>query len=107
MTQHRPRRRSRTPPGRGGDMIQATRPTSIERKSLREMTPAERADWYLDQRAELEDFCSYAQRWVIGRKRRGTHTQNDDRYEQFFIKAADLLRGLEELRQEAAAQAAA
>ncbi len=104
MTQHRPRRRSRTPPGRGDDMIQAARPTSIERKSLREMTPAERADWYTEQRAELEDFCSYAQSWAKGRERRGIQNENDDRYQQFFIMAADLIGGLEELRQEAAAE---
>lgn len=75
------------------------------RKPLRDMTLSERADWYLEQRAELEDFCSYAQSYTKRRKRRGIETGNDDRYEQFFVRAADLLAGLDELRQEAMEQA--
>ncbi len=77
----------------------------MPRKPLRDMTPSERADWYLEQRVELEDFCSYAQRWVVRRKRRGIQTLNDERYEHFFTRAADLLAGLDELRQEAMEQA--
>ncbi len=77
----------------------------MPRKPLRDMAPAERADWYLEQRAELEDFCSYAQRYTMRRKRRGIETGNDNRYEQFFTRAADLLAGLDELRQEAMEQA--
>jgi hypothetical protein len=69
------------------------------------MTPAERRDWYTGHRAELEDFCSYAQSWRKGRERRGTHTPNDERYDQFFTKAADLIAGLDELRQAAAEEA--
>jgi len=75
------------------------------RKPLRDMTPTERADWYVEQRVELEDFCSYAQRWVMRRSRRGVQTLNDERYEHFFVIAADLLDGLDELRQEAMEQA--
>jgi hypothetical protein len=71
------------------------------------MTPAERADWYGWQAAELADFASYAQRWAKRRERQGRQNENDDRYQQFFTQAADLLRGLDELRQEATAQAAA
>ena len=72
------------------------------RKFLRDMTNRERADWYTEQRAELEDFCSYAQRWAKGRERRRVDNDNDKRYRQFFMMAADLISGLEELRQEAA-----
>jgi len=80
--------------------------TSVpSRKPLRDMTPSERADWYLEQRAELEDFCSYAQSYMKRRKRRGIETGNDNRYEHFFTRAADLLAGLDELRQEAMEQA--
>ncbi len=75
------------------------------RKLLRDMTPAERAEWYVEQRGELEDFCSYAQTWTKRRKRRGIETRNDERYEQFFVRAADLIAGLDELRQEAEEQA--
>jgi len=75
-----------------------------DRKPLREMTPGERVQWYRLHQAELEDFCSYAQRWVKRREGHGTHTQNDDRYAQFFRMAADLLTGLDELRQEAEQQ---
>ena len=74
------------------------------RKPLRDMTPAERADWYLEHRAELEDFCSYAQTWTKRRKRRGIETHNDARYEQFFVMAADLIAGLDELHLEAKEQ---
>ena len=74
------------------------------RKLLRNMTPAERADWYLEHRAELEDFCSYAQMWTMRRKRRGIETRNDERYEQFFVKAADLIAGLNELYEDVLAQ---
>ena len=105
MTQRprRPRtRRSRTPPGRGDDRTQAARPEPVERPPLQAMTPRQRADWYGDQTAELEDFCSYAQRWAKRRAGRGTNNDNDQRYQQFFNQAADLIAGLEELRQEAA-----
>lgn len=71
------------------------------RKPLQDMTPQERADWYLEQRAELEDFCSYAQSYTMRRKRRAIETGNDARYEQFFRHATDLIAGLDELRQEA------
>jgi hypothetical protein len=70
------------------------------------MTLAERADWYGSQAAELEDFASYAQRWAKRRERQGRQNENDDRYQQFFNQAADLLRGLDELRQEAERAAA-
>jgi hypothetical protein len=82
-------------------------PAPSERKPLAEMTAQERADWYASQQAELEDFCSYAQSWMKGRAGRNIHTRNDERYQHFLDKAADLIAGLEELRQEAAAQAAA
>jgi len=78
----------------------------MPRKLLREMMPSERADWYLEQRAELEDFCSYAQRYTKRRKRRGIETGNDARYEQFFRHTIDLITGLDELRQEAMDQEA-
>ena len=78
----------------------------VNRKPLREMTPQKRADWYLEQRAELEDFCSYAQRYTMRRRRRGSQTFTDARYEQFFSAAAELLAGLDELRQEAMEQVA-
>jgi hypothetical protein len=71
------------------------------------MTADELRVWLLEQRAELEDFASYAQAWRKRRSRRGSHTRNDDRYDQFFDQAADLIAGLEELREllaEAAAQ---
>jgi hypothetical protein len=77
---------------------QAARPTPIERPPLQAMTPAERADWYGSQAAELADFCSYAQVWAKRRERQGRQNENDNRYQQFFSQAADLLRGLEELR---------
>ena len=38
--------------------------TLSNRKPLRKMTFVERAKWYLEQRAELEDFCGYAQTWT-------------------------------------------
>jgi len=63
------------------------------------MTAAEREAWLLEHRAELEDFCSYAQEWTKGRERRSIHTGNDDRYDQFLERAADLIRGLDELRE--------
>jgi hypothetical protein len=69
------------------------------------MTPAERRDWFTEQRTELEDFCSYAQTWRKDRKRRHIHTLNDERYDQFFTRAADLIAGLDELRQQTAAEA--
>lgn len=75
------------------------------RKLLRDMTPAELRDWLSEQQAELEDFCSYAQRYIKGRARRGQRTPTDERYEQFLTRAADLLAGLEEMR-EVAEQAA-
>lgn len=78
----------------------------MHRKLLCDMTLRERADWYLEQRAELEDFCSYAQHYTKRRKRRGVETSTDDRYEQFFTRAADLIAGLDELRQEALDQEA-
>jgi hypothetical protein len=70
------------------------------------MTPAERADWYGWQAAELADFASYAQRWAKRRERQGRQNENDDRYQQFFSQAADLIAGLDELRQAAAQEAA-
>lgn len=75
-------------------------------KPLREKTPSERANWYLEQRGELEEFCSYAQRYTMRRRRRGIETGTDTRYKQFFVAAADLLIGLDELRQEALDQGA-
>ena len=75
------------------------------RKLLQEMTPAELRDWLGDHQAELEDFCSYTQQYIKGRARRGQRTRTDERYEQFFERAADLLAGLDEMRQ-AAEQAA-
>ncbi len=62
------------------------------------MTPAERDAWLLAFRAELEDFCSYAQRWRKKRDRRKIHTWNDDRYDQFLSQAPDFISGLDELR---------
>lgn len=59
------------------------------RKLLRDMTPSERADWYAEQQAELEDFCSYAQAWTRRRTGRGRRTFHDERYEQFLTKASD------------------
>jgi hypothetical protein len=76
------------------------------RKLLQEMTPAELRDWLGNHQAELEDFCSYAQRYIKGRARRGQRTHTDERYEQFFERAADLLAGLDEMRQVAAEAAA-
>ncbi|GHO88227.1 hypothetical protein [Dictyobacter formicarum] len=71
------------------------------RKPWSAMSQQERADWLAAQQAELEDFCSYAHQYIKDRERRGRHTRTDDRYQQFFVLAADLLRGLEEIRQEA------
>jgi len=81
-------------------------PVPRGRQLLRDMTPSERANWYLEQRAELEDFCSYAQRYTMRRMRRGIETGNDARYEQFFRRATNLIAGLDELRQEAMDQEA-
>lgn len=78
----------------------------IARKPLQEMTPAELRDWLGEQQAELEDFCSYAQQYITHRARRGQRTLTDARYEQFFMHAADLLAGLDEMRQAAAVAAA-
>jgi hypothetical protein len=61
------------------------------------MTPQELTIWLINHRAELEDFCSYAQHWRKGRERRRIHTLNDDRYDQFLTTAADLIQGLDEL----------
>ncbi len=82
----------------------STHSSSGSRKPLRDMTPAERSEWYVEQRAELEDFCSYAQRYTKRRKRRGIETRNDERYEQFFVRAADLIAGLDELYEDAMSQ---
>ncbi len=68
------------------------------RKLLREMTPAELQTWLLEQRSGLEEFCSYAQMWTKRRAKRGKHNHNDERYEQFYIQAADLIAGLDEMR---------
>jgi hypothetical protein len=84
----------------------AAKPTLIERPALQDMTAAQRADWYATQAAELADFASYAQRWAKRRERQGRQNENDARYQQFFTMAADLIAGLDELRQQAAAQAA-
>jgi hypothetical protein len=114
MTQHRRPRRSRNPPlagrtqrGDTGSNATNRNPRTTEeeeqtpgpRKPLREMTPAELQAWLLEQSGELQDFCSYAQRWRKGRDRRGIYTGNDERYDQFLGKAPDLIRGLEELRE--------
>ncbi len=109
MMQHRrPRRtRSRTPPGSNvgstgtTNARQNTRASRQEepRKPLGDMTAAERQAWLLEHRTELEDFCSYAQEWTKGREQRSIHTGNDDRYDQFLERAADLIRGLDELRE--------
>ena len=76
----------------------------LTRPLLRDMTPAERAGWYLEHRAELEEFCSYAQQYTKRRKRSGIETHTDVRYEQFFVVAADLIAGLDELHLEAKEQ---
>jgi len=72
------------------------------------MTPQGLMDWLGDQRAELEDFCTYAQSYVKRRERRGYQTTTDNRYHQFFERAADLIAGLAEMHQlaEEAKQAA-
>ena len=74
------------------------------RPLLRDMTPVEWADRYIEHRYELEDFCSYAQRYTKRRKRSGIETHTDAHYEQFFVMAADLIAGLDELHLEAKEQ---
>lgn len=76
------------------------------RKQLCDMTSQELQAWLLEQQAELEDFCSYAQAWTKRRARSGRQTYHDQRYSQFFERAADLIAGLDELRQIAAEAAA-
>ncbi len=76
----------------------------LRRPALREMTPAQQAEWYGEQEAELQEFCSYAQAWAKRRAGRGRHNSRDERYEQFFRRSADLIAGLDELRQDAVAR---
>lgn len=101
-------RRRRPEPGstRPTGNSEAARPAPAPRKPLGEMHPAERRDWYAEQQNELEDFCTYVQDWMKGRAGRNIHTRNDDRYQQFINRAADLIAGLDELRQAAAQEAA-
>lgn len=54
--------------------------------------------WLTKLQAELESFCAYARDWRESRHRRGLHTPNDDRYDQFLPAALDLARGLGEWR---------
>lgn len=81
-------------------------PSLPDRQPLRDMTPAQQAEWYAMQKAELEEFCSYAQQWTKRREGRGKQNYHDQRYHQFFSIAADLITGLDELYQEAERQAA-
>ena len=73
----------------------------LGRKPLRDMTPAERAKWYATQKAELEEFCTYAQAYIKRRAGGGRQNHTDARYNKFFHSAADLINGLDELQQEA------
>ncbi len=75
------------------------------RKRLQEMTPQELVGWLAGHQGELEDFASYTQGYIKRRSRQGKHTLTDERYERFLVQAADLLAGLDEMRQ-AAEQAA-
>ena len=63
------------------------------------MTAAAFGSWIAEHQAELEDFCSDKQSYLKRREGRGRHTQTDERYQQFLEQAADLIAGLEELRQ--------
>ena len=75
----------------------------LARKRLAEMTQEERRASYMLWRAELEDFCTYVQSYLIRRARSGITTQTDERYTQFLTMALDLLAALDELSGEALA----
>ncbi len=67
-----------------------------ERPALTEMSAPDLIAWLTKQQAELESFCAYARDWRESRHRRGLHTSNDDRYDQFLPRGLDLAAGLSE-----------
>jgi hypothetical protein len=69
-----------------------------DRPALTEMSAPDLIAWLTEQQAELESFCAYAHNWRESRHRRGLHTSNDDRYDQFLPRGIDLAAGLAEWR---------
>jgi|SRR5579885_422661 len=67
-----------------------------ERPALQEMSAPDLISWLSKHQAELESFCAYARDWRESRHRRGLHTPNDDRYDQFLPMGIDLAAGLGE-----------
>ena len=69
-----------------------------ERPALQDMSAPDLIAWLTEQQAEIESFCAYARDWRESRHRRGLHTPNDDRYDQFLPMGIDLAAGLGEWR---------
>jgi hypothetical protein len=62
------------------------------------MTPAEVAQWAAERRVALADFTSHAQAYINKRNWPGSeHNPTNQRYNEFFKEAADLLAALDEL----------
>jgi hypothetical protein len=72
----------------------------LPRQRLAEMTQEERRTYFQERRADLEDFCTYVQSYLIRRAHSGITTQTDERYTQFLSMALDLLAAFDELSEE-------
>jgi hypothetical protein len=66
------------------------------------MDPGELKAWLEASSAGLTSFCTdTVEPYLRGRENIGKHTPTDTVYKQFLVLAADIISGLEELREAA------